>query len=307
MGSTPKYGLRYPEQTDGNDVATHMRTLASDVEAGLQQAVRIVPTVFAASGTWVKPTGALWVEVQLWGGGGPGSPGHSMGSAGGSGAERATVRIPAAALPATVAVIVGAGGTFPTDGGPGTDGGTSSFGDYVRARGGGAPVLRDGGNGSQYYYGSPGAGVIQIGGAYGSYQPDDAGGGATNSPLAGGAPSMFGGGQGGGGSPTTAGRVGGGTGVNGAGGGDGGTAGSLNGQPGANKTGPSGGGGGGQGAQSGGVSATVGGNGGAGGIPGGGGGGGAFGGQNGLSGASNGLSGPGGRGEVRVYVICAGK
>lgn len=297
MGSTPKFNIHWPEQVEGNDISEHLRTMALDVEAGLQVAGRLVSQTFTASGTWTKLFGALWVGIEMWGAGGAGS--NCIGgsdsvtgdrSAGGGGGERQTLWIPAAMLPATVPIVVGAGGLFSTN----TDGGESSFGSYLRARGGktannSASGAFPGDGGGQVTFTAQGGPVLLA--------TDDTG-------ARGGTVAVRGGG-GGAGFPGSSpngqpGRDGGGTGTDATGGGAAGTSASLNGKPGTSRTsGPLGGAGGGSGGRN--ADGTIGGNGGPGGTPGGGGGGGGFGTD------VSGVGGPGARGEVRVYTLCTGK
>lgn len=105
-----------------------------------------VVQVFAASGTWTKPSNCLKVQVQLVGGGGAGGGAGTTGASqwsfgdGGGGGEYANGMFDATALTSTVAVTVGAGGTATT--GFGNAGGTSSFGTYMTAIGGNAGAVR---------------------------------------------------------------------------------------------------------------------------------------------------------------------
>lgn len=93
-------------------------------------------TVFTASGTWTKPSGLKYVEVELVGGGASGAAGPNTstgeGGAGGAAGGYSRKRIDASALGATETVTVGAGGA-PS----GNVGGTTSFGTHLQATGGG--------------------------------------------------------------------------------------------------------------------------------------------------------------------------
>jgi len=104
--------------------------------------------VFTAGGTFTVPAGVkkVWVEVQGGGGGGGaggnGGPTGGGGGAGGYAAELVTGLTPGG----TVAVTIGAGGAGGTCSGAcvpgvGETGGTSSFGSYVSATGGGGGNL----------------------------------------------------------------------------------------------------------------------------------------------------------------------
>lgn len=113
--------------------------------------------VFTASGTFTVPASITTIKVQVLGGGGGGNNDpYGVVIAGGSGGyviEYLNGLTPGA----TVAVTVGAGGAV------GGTGGTSSFGDYCSATGGGinSPGLGSGGNYNQrggYPTGSLGAG-----------------------------------------------------------------------------------------------------------------------------------------------------
>ena len=107
--------------------------------------------IFSADGTWTKPVGAKSVHVVAIGGGGGGGSGRksasgtTASSGGGGGGGGFTSRtIDASLLSSTELVLVGAGGSGgasvsanSTNGNAGLSGGTSSFGTWVIAAGGG--------------------------------------------------------------------------------------------------------------------------------------------------------------------------
>ncbi|GAA0627375.1 hypothetical protein HPO96_37005 [Kribbella sandramycini] len=106
-----------------------------------------VTQIFTANGTWVKPAGAKWVEVEVIGAGGSGggsktsaAGNHSQGGGGGAGGW-SWKRFDASALAASVAVTVGTGGAA-VSGADGNPGGASSFAHTtpVAANGGGGGI-----------------------------------------------------------------------------------------------------------------------------------------------------------------------
>lgn len=127
---------------------------------------------FTADGTWTKPVGAQVVHVLVIAGGGGGAGGAKNnpgpGGRGGGGAAVEQATLDAAALPGTVAVTVGQGGTggaayvWPALGAcqPGADGTESSFGTYLVAQPGrGASSVSAGAGGASLRNpGGPGAG-----------------------------------------------------------------------------------------------------------------------------------------------------
>jgi hypothetical protein len=257
--------------------------------------------VFTESGIWTKPAGCQIVMAFCIGAGNGGQNGIYYGAKGGIGGGMTWRILPAAMLPETVPVVVGAGGAS----GGGT-GGISSFGEFVKAgRGiGQQPIIVDVHSTTQ----TVAMKVIGFGQAHGRYGhtssssnfSDTEGGWAEYGGGGGGAAyyqsqlneyrnglpggrSVYGGGGGGGGCGTngTSGGEGGATGYDAFFYGSSGTPPGQDGADGVNGFCGQGGGGGGTGQ-----------NGGNGGNPAGGGGGGGYGG---------GIGGMGGRGEVRVF------
>ena len=100
--------------------------------------------------TWTKPSGCKYVLVYVTGGGGGARINDSSyRGAGGGGGGTAIKYIDVSAV-STVAVTVGAGGTYARGSGRGSTGGTSSFGAYCSATGG------QGGQTDVPYEGGPG-------------------------------------------------------------------------------------------------------------------------------------------------------
>lgn len=87
--------------------------------------------VFTSTGTWNRPTGIRYIKIKCQAGGG-GASGH--GESGGAGGY--SEKILDVTSISSVAVTIGGGGGGVVYSGPGSDGGTSSFGAYCSAGGG---------------------------------------------------------------------------------------------------------------------------------------------------------------------------
>lgn len=122
---------------------------------------------FTASGTWTRPDSGNTVTARCIGGGGGGGEGNSTRRPkGGGGGGYSTGTYTRTALPATVAVTIGAGGAGGNgQPGSGSAGGASSFGAYFTA-GGGA-----GGDGSGSGTTAGGTGNTETGSVGGSLYP----------------------------------------------------------------------------------------------------------------------------------------
>jgi hypothetical protein len=172
---------------------------------------------FMSSQNWTVPNGIYRVRAKCWGGGGAGGGCGPADAGGGGGGGGFTDRICQVTPGQVIAVTVGAGGPAQPWGLPKTNnGGTSSFGGYCSATGGGGAGdtsyvygsvggsfgsgsggddNRDGG------YGSPpqGGRYPILGGQAGGYGGDCAGGGGQGNPNGLGGPSAQAGVPGGGG------------------------------------------------------------------------------------------------------------
>lgn len=126
--------------------------------------------IFNSSGTWTKPSGGQTMAIIECIGGGGGGGGSKGGGGGGGGYARLLVAL--SSLGSTVSVTVGSGGTA---GGPG---GTSSFGTWLHAYGGGAGYPNSSGGGGG------GGGSLATGSNGGS---SNGGAGAVVNTIAGGA------------------------------------------------------------------------------------------------------------------------
>ena len=123
---------------------------------------------FTTSGTWVKPPGALWVQVYLVSGGDGGGSGARAasglrsGGAGGNGGQVLDLTtgpmIPASVFGSTETVTIGAGGaggaakTSPGNGHSGGAGGTTMFGPFAVGSAYNGTTGGEGGNTSRNAY-----------------------------------------------------------------------------------------------------------------------------------------------------------
>jgi hypothetical protein len=170
--------------------------------------------VFTTSDTWVKPSTGTIALITLWGGGGSGA--RFGGSAAGGGGGGACVQrlFQLSDLPASAAVVLGAGGAAigSTTDANGNVGGTSTFGSLMSAYGGaggsrtfaaGTPLAAGGGGGGSIGAGSgtsggAGHGSTLTGGNAGNTGDYGGAGGGTNALSPVGATAFWGGGGGGG-------------------------------------------------------------------------------------------------------------
>lgn len=156
-------------------------------------------TVFTSSGTYTKSSGVKDIKVTVTGGGG-GNTRNSCGAGGGGAGATAIEFFDASSVSSTVSVTVGSGGLSRKSGdGYGQTGGTSSFGSYCSATGGGSS------HSNSYKFGAGGTatgGTINIRGA-------DGDAGTNGSPRKGGAGGgSYWGGGGAGGSDNSVGKNG---------------------------------------------------------------------------------------------------
>lgn len=99
-------------------------------------------TVYSASTTYTKPANVKYIKVEAWGGGGSGGSDNSASSevSGGGGGVYVEKIIDASQLSATTSIVIGVGGTA-VSGNYGNSGGTTSFGSFVTAYGGGGGII----------------------------------------------------------------------------------------------------------------------------------------------------------------------
>jgi len=97
---------------------------------------------FTASGTWTKPAGKIAL-VECWGAGGSGQRVGSGTGVGGQGGAYVSTLIPLSSLGATETVTIGAGGASKTADGNGNEGGNTTFGAHLTAKGGAGGNVAD--------------------------------------------------------------------------------------------------------------------------------------------------------------------
>lgn len=139
---------------------------------------------FNASGTWTKPAGAKYIEVQMVGGGGGGGGANSStASGGGASGSYATRIFHANQLGSTETITCGAGGTvgLSTAGG---NGGTTSFGSWFSAGGGNGGQGAGGNTGGTVGSVSTGMGVFSTVGIAGGTSIGTTGGKGADSIFA---------------------------------------------------------------------------------------------------------------------------
>ncbi len=150
---------------------------------------------FGQSGTFAVPNGVTQVEVEVWGGGsGSFASVSGIPSGGGGGGGYGRKRVTGLTAGTQIGVTVGAGGAGGTSGSNPTPGGSSSFGSFVTATGGGLNPLASlaspqngapggGGSGGDFNAGgsSGQAGISNVGGLGGAAPM----GGAQNSGTSG--------------------------------------------------------------------------------------------------------------------------
>jgi len=135
IGAAPVVGQRVWCQIVGRRVVVHTSAAATSV----------MRTYGAGPATWTRPAGLRAVRVRCWGAGGAGGgrvqiAGTVSIAGGGGGGAYAEGVIPAASLPATVAVTVGEAG-IGVSGADGGAGGGTAFGTLLVAGGGAGGTL----------------------------------------------------------------------------------------------------------------------------------------------------------------------
>ena len=170
--------------TTTNGLVVHDGTTAGGHTVGIGLSGLASVQYFTSSGTYTKPTASNFSFIRVTARGGGGSGGGGNGSSrptfGGHQGALGVVIIQAAALGSTETVTIGSGGAERTSAGTGNNGGSTTFGAHITARGGAGGLY----SGQNYTWhagfdndasgitnGEPakatGTGVINFGGALG--------------------------------------------------------------------------------------------------------------------------------------------
>ena len=126
--------------TTTNGLVVHDGTTAGGHTVGIGLSGMANVQYFTSSGTFIKPTASnfSFIKVTARGGGGAGGGGNgsSRPATGGNQGALGVVIIQAAALSSTETVTIGSGGAEKTSAGSGANGGDTTFGSHITARGG---------------------------------------------------------------------------------------------------------------------------------------------------------------------------
>jgi len=176
--------------------AKTINTGVTPVQGANWELIGLMPTYteFLAGGTYTKPAKANWIFVEAIGGGGAGGRIATAltNYGGGGGGEFIYKLFRFSDVGTTETVSIGAGGAGRVTDGAGADGGNTTFGSLLTARGGRGGLSGQGGDGGDGTRGGISAALPQQGnGGFGC------GGGGFGSSAAGGAASKGGGGGGG--------------------------------------------------------------------------------------------------------------
>lgn len=126
--------------TTTNGLVVHDGSTAGGHTVGIGLSGMANVQYFTSSGTFTKPTASnfSFIKVTARGGGGGGGAGNgsSRPSFGGHQGALGVVIIQAAALSSSETITIGSGGAERTSAGNGNDGGDTTFGSHITARGG---------------------------------------------------------------------------------------------------------------------------------------------------------------------------
>lgn len=124
------------EAGTGNGLMTSERTAQAIAALASGGGIVVQRQIFTSSGTWTKPAGLLYADIEVVGGGGAGAGYYGGPNHGGGGGGYARVIEAAADLGSTETVTVGAAS------------GTSSFGSHASATGGSTGYTENSGGGT---------------------------------------------------------------------------------------------------------------------------------------------------------------